>query len=121
MASFKGRQYVSLTKKTAIIINTARGALIDEMALLDALENNKIAGAGLDVYSLEPLNKTDHPLRKLYDMDNVILMPHLTFYTEEAMHRLELETLERIAEVMDNKPVTIKSKDPRLQNQTIGS
>lgn len=116
-----GTKELSAMKKTAIIINSARGALIDEMALLDALEKNKIAGAGLDVYSLEPLNKTDHPLKKLYDMDNVILLPHLTFYTEEAMHRLEMETLERISEVMENKPVTIKSKDPRLQNQTIGS
>ena len=105
-------------KKTAIIINSARGALIDEMALLDALEKKQIAGAGLDVYSLEPLNKTDHPLKKLYEMDNVMLLPHLTFYTKEAMERLEIETLERISEVMENRPVTIKSKDPRLQNQT---
>ena len=59
----------------------------------------------------------DHPLKKLYEMDNVILLPHLTFYTHEAMHRLELETMERITEVMENRPVTIKSKDPRLQNQ----
>jgi D-3-phosphoglycerate dehydrogenase len=116
-----GSEALSAMKKTAIIVNSARGVLIDEMALMDALENNKIAGAGLDVYSLEPLNKTDHPLRKLYDMDNVILLPHLTFYTKEAMHRLEVETLERIAEVMDNRPVTIKSKDPRLQDQTKGS
>ncbi|MCK0148152.1 NAD(P)-binding domain-containing protein [Arenibacter sp. F26102] len=104
-------------KKTAIIINTARGALIDEMALLNALEKKQIAGAGLDVYSLEPLNNSNHPLKSLYKMDNVMLLPHLTFYTEEAMERLEIETLERIAEVLENRPVTIKSKDPRLQNQ----
>ena len=107
----------SAMKKSAIIINSARGALIDEMALVDALEKKLIAGAGLDVYSQEPLNNMDHPLKKLYEMDNVILLPHLTFYTHEAMHRLELETMERITEVMENRPVTIKSKDPRLQNQ----
>lgn len=112
-----GTKEFSAMKRSAIIINSARGSLMDEMALLEALENNKIAGAGLDVFSLEPLNKTDHPLRRLYDMDNVILLPHLTFYTEEAMLRLEKETLERIAEVMQNRPVTIKSRDPRLQNQ----
>ena len=112
-----GSKEFSVMKETAIIINSARGALIDELALLNALEKKQIAGAGLDVYSQEPLNKMNHPLKKLYEMDNVILLPHLTFYTHEAMHRLELETMERITEVMENKPVTIKSKDPRLQNQ----
>ncbi|MEG3659003.1 hydroxyacid dehydrogenase [Arenibacter palladensis] len=112
-----GAKEFSVMKETAIVINSARGALIDELALLNALEKKQIAGAGLDVYSQEPLNKTDHPLKKLYEMDNVILLPHLTFYTHEAMHRLELETMERITEVMENRPVTIKSKDPRLQNQ----
>ena len=107
----------AVMKENAIIINSARGALIDEMALVNALEKKLIAGAGLDVYSQEPLNNMDHPLKKLYEMDNVILLPHLTFYTHEAMHRLELETMERITEVMENRPVTIKSKDPRLQNQ----
>ncbi|MBC8769295.1 C-terminal binding protein [Arenibacter sp. BSSL-BM3] len=112
-----GEKEFLVMKKTAIIINSARGALIDEMALLEALDKKRIAGAGLDVYSQEPLNKTDHPLKKLYEMDNVILLPHLTFYTKEAMHRLEVETMERITEVMENRPATIKSKDPRLQNQ----
>lgn len=112
-----GAKEFAVMKENAIIINSARGALIDEMALVDALEKKLIAGAGLDVYSQEPLNNMDHPLKKLYEMDNVILLPHLTFYTHEAMHRLELETMERITEVMENRPVTIKSKDPRLQNQ----
>ncbi|MCM4166010.1 MULTISPECIES: 2-hydroxyacid dehydrogenase [unclassified Arenibacter] len=113
-----GAKEFEVMKPNAIIINTARGALIDELALLDALERKQIAGAGLDVYSMEPLNKTDHPLKRLYEMDNVILLPHLTFYTHEAMHRLEVETLERITEIMENRPVLIKSKDPRLQNQS---
>ena len=50
-------------------------------------------------------------------MENVILFPHLAFYTKEAMGRLELETLERLSEIIENRPVTIKSKDARLQNQ----
>ena len=102
-------------KPSAIIINTARGALINEMALLEALETKQIAGAGLDVFSLEPLNRLEHPLRKLYEMENVLLLPHLTFYTNESMERLEKETLERCKEIIDGNEVTIKSNDPRLQ------
>jgi D-3-phosphoglycerate dehydrogenase len=113
-----GAKEFEVMKPNTIIINSARGALIDELALLDALERKQIAGAGLDVYSMEPLNQTDHPLKRLYEMDHVILMPHLTFYTHEAMQRLEVETLERITEIMENRPVSIKSKDPRLQNQS---
>jgi D-3-phosphoglycerate dehydrogenase len=112
-----GTKELSLLKKTAIIINSARGALIDENALLESLINEQIGGAGLDVFSNEPLNQTTHHLRRLYEMDNVILFPHLTFYTREAMERLETETLERCAEVFESRPVLIKSKDPRLQNQ----
>ncbi|WP_338394632.1 NAD(P)-dependent oxidoreductase [Fulvitalea axinellae] len=99
------------------LINSARGAIVDETALLDALESNKIAGAGLDVFSSEPLSQTKHPLQKLFKMDNVLLFPHLTFYTKEAMKRLELEVLERCSEVVENYPVIIKSKDPRLLGQ----
>lgn len=112
-----GRDALGSMKQTAVLINSARGALVDETALLEALENNRIAGAGLDVYSTEPLNRTDHPLRKLYTMEQVILFPHLTFYTKEAMERLEREVLERCAEIVENRPVTIKSADLRLQNQ----
>ena len=53
-------------------------------------------------------------------MDNVILMPHLTFYTHEAMRRLEDETLERCFEALEGRPVLVKSKDPRLTSQTHG-
>lgn len=110
------KEELSVMKNSAIIINTARGALINEIALLEALEKNQIAGAGLDVFSIEPMNQLKHPLKKLYQMDNVMLLPHLTFYTKEAMNRLEQETLERCFEVINNKHITIKSKDPRLQN-----
>lgn len=112
-----GKKELKSLKKTAIIINSARGALIDEVALMEALLNEEIGGAGLDVFSKEPLNQNSHPLRELYALENVVLFPHLTFYTQEAMHRLEIETLERCAEVIENRPVLIKSNDPRLQNQ----
>ncbi|EPR69640.1 2-hydroxyacid dehydrogenase [Cyclobacterium qasimii] len=112
-----GKEELKLLRKSAILINSARGALIDELALLECLEKGQIAGAGLDVFSNEPLNQKNHPLKMLYKMDNVILFPHLTFYTEEAMFRLENETLERCEEIIGQRPVLIKSKDPRLQHQ----
>jgi len=90
-----------------------------ENALLHALQEGSIAGAGLDVFSQEPLNQQSHPLRALYSMENVILMPHLTFYTKEAMDRLEAETLERCKEIIEGRPVTIRSTDPRLQGDPV--
>jgi D-3-phosphoglycerate dehydrogenase len=115
-----GKKELDSMKPGAFIINTARGAIIDELSLLEALKSGGIAGAGLDVYSEEPLSKSDHPLSELYAMDNVILMPHLTFYTREAMHRLEQETLQRCFEILEGQPVLIKSKDPRLLGQKHG-
>jgi len=112
---FFGAAELTAMKPTAFLINTARGALVDEQALLHALKEGHIAGAGLDVFSLEPLNRNDHPLRDLYSMENVILLPHLTFYTKEAMDRLEDETLDRCKEIIEGQPVTIRSNDPRLK------
>ena len=115
-----GKKQFGSMKSDAFIINVSRGAIIDELALLFALKSGQIAGAGLDVYSEEPLSKSNHPLCELYAMDNVILLPHLTFYTTEAMHRLEQETLQRCFEILDGQPVLIKSKDPRLLGQKHG-
>jgi D-3-phosphoglycerate dehydrogenase / 2-oxoglutarate reductase len=53
-------------------------------------------------------------------LPNVLLTPHLTFYTQEAMERLELETLERCAEILEGRPVLVKSHDPRLRSQSHG-
>jgi len=107
-------------KPAAFLINVSRGAIVDEKALVEALGNNIIAGAGLDVYACEPLSRTDHPMSALYGMDNVILMPHLTFYTYEAMQRLAQDTLARCVEIMSGNPVLIKSDDPRLRSQKSG-
>jgi len=115
-----GKKELDSMKTDAFLINVSRGAIIDELALVAALKSGQIAGAGLDVYSEEPLSKTSHALSELYFIDNVILLPHLTFYTTEAMHRLEEETLQRCFEILEGRPVLIKSKDPRLLGQKHG-
>ena len=107
-------------KPAAILVNTARGAIVDEAALVRALQSGQIAGAALDVFSREPLTITGHPMSALFEMDNVILTPHLTFYTAGAMRRLEDDTLARCIEILVGKPVLVKSSDPRLASQTRG-
>ena len=74
-----GAEDLARMKPTAFIVNTARGPIIDEAALLDVLQTKKIAGAGIDVFSVEPL-PVDHPFRKL---DNMVITPHLGYATEE--------------------------------------
>ncbi|TYO62686.1 D-2-hydroxyacid dehydrogenase family protein [Bradyrhizobium hipponense] len=68
-------------KPTAFLVNTARGPIVDEAALLEVLQQKKIAGAGIDVFSVEPL-PVDHPFRKL---DNLVLTPHLGYATEDGL------------------------------------
>lgn len=76
-----GAPDLQLMKKTAFLINTARGAIIDEAALIEALRSASIAGAGLDVYEQEPL-PIDHPLRSL---PNVVITPHLGYFTRDML------------------------------------
>ena len=115
-----GEQQLAAMKPSAIVVNVSRGAIIDEQALVRALKSGRIAGAALDVYTDEPPALSGHPLSPLYGMDNVLLWPHLTFYTAEAMQRLEDETLERCAEILEGRPVLVKSHDPRLRSQRFG-
>ncbi len=86
-------------KSTAILINTSRGGVVDTDALVKALREGWIAGAGLDVYEEEPL-PPDHPLTKL---DNVVLTPHIGASTEEAQRRAGLEVAQKIIEYLKNK------------------
>lgn len=107
-------------RSDALLINVSRGALVDEAALVRALQAGRLGGAGLDVYSDEPLRLHGHPLSPLFAMDNVMLLPHLTFFTREAMRRLEDEALERCDELLAGGAVLVKSKDPRLTSQRVG-
>jgi D-3-phosphoglycerate dehydrogenase len=115
-----GARELAAMKPTAFLVNVSRGALVDEAALLAALESGRLAGAALDVYSQEPLAKSGHPLSALYAMDNAIVFPHLTFFTQEAMRRLEDDTLARCNEILEGRPVHVKSRDPRLRGQRRG-
>ena len=115
-----GRAELACLKPSAVLVNVSRGALIDEAALVEAVLAGRIGGVGLDVYSQEPLKKSGHPMSALFGRDNVILFPHLTFYTREAMQRLEEDTLARCFEVLEGRPVTVRSHDPRLRAQTFG-
>lgn len=86
-------------KNSAIVINTSRGPLIDENALIEALQTGEIAGAGLDVLENEPAAK-DNPL---LDMENVILTPHIAWYSEESEIELKQKAARGVADVLRGK------------------
>ena len=96
-----GAKEFGLMKPSAFIINTSRGPIIDEAAMLAALREKKIAGAGLDVFDIEPL-PLDHPLRK---MDNVVLTPHLGYVSEQNYRHYFAGVVEDIRGFLDGKPV----------------
>jgi phosphoglycerate dehydrogenase-like enzyme len=98
-----GAKELGLMKPTAYIINTSRGPIIDETALLTALRDKTIAGAGLDVFDTEPL-PLDHPLRK---MDNVVITPHLGYVSEQNYRRYFADAVDDIRGFLDQKPVRV--------------
>jgi D-3-phosphoglycerate dehydrogenase len=96
-----GAKELSLMKPTGYLINTSRGPIIDEAALLAALKERRIAGAGLDVFDTEPL-PVDHPLRRL---DNVVLTPHLGYVSVQNYRAYFAGVVEDIRGFLDGKPV----------------
>ena len=84
---------LGLMKPTAYLINTSRGPIVDEAALIEVLRSRRIAGAGIDVYGAEP-PPADHPLRSI---DNVTLTPHLGYVTRETLHAFYADTIENVA------------------------
>ena len=115
-----GRAELACLKLSAILVNVSRGALIDEQALVELVVAGRIGALALDVYSKEPLAIAGHPMSPLFGRDDVILFPHLTFFTQDAMLRLESDTLARCFEILEGYPVTVRSRDPRLRAQTVG-
>jgi D-3-phosphoglycerate dehydrogenase len=100
-----GAKELSLMKPSAFLINTSRGPIVEEKALVAALQARTIAGAGLDVYDTEPLPR-DHPLRK---MPYAITTPHLGYVTEDNYRTFYRQTVEAIRAFLDGKPVRVIS------------
>ena len=94
---------LGLMKKTAYIINTSRGPIIDEKALIAALNSKSIGGAGLDVYDVEPL-PLDHPYRK---MDNVVITPHLGYVSQQNYACYFPDIVDDIRQWLDGKPARV--------------
>jgi len=94
---------LGMMKPTAYLINTSRGPIVDEAALIAALKNRTIAGAGLDVFDVEPLPQ-DHALRKL---SNVVLTPHLGYVTQDGYRIFYGGTVEAVRAFIDGKPVRV--------------
>lgn len=92
-------RHLALMKPTSYLINTARGPLVDEPALVQVLRERRIAGAALDVFEIEPL-PADHPLRGL---DNVVLTPHVGYVTREAYDIFFTQAADNIAAWLDGK------------------
>jgi D-3-phosphoglycerate dehydrogenase len=91
-----GAEQLALMKPTAVIVNAARGGVLDEAALVDALREGRIAGAALDVYSAEPL-PADHPLRSA---ESAVLTPHIGAATVEAQHNVAYEVAEAVRDAL---------------------
>jgi phosphoglycerate dehydrogenase-like enzyme len=96
-----GAKELSLMKPTAYLINTSRGPIVEEAALIAALKDKRIAGAGLDVFDVEPLPR-DHALRRL---DNVVLTPHLGYVSVQNYRAYFAGVVEDIRAFLDGKPV----------------
>jgi phosphoglycerate dehydrogenase-like enzyme len=98
-----GRRELRLMKPTAYLINTARGAIVDEAALLEALRHRRIAGAGLDVFEQEPMA----PGNPLLDLDNVVCTPHIGFVTRETYEQMVGGAVDNILNYLDGNPTHV--------------
>ncbi|SCG82298.1 D-isomer specific 2-hydroxyacid dehydrogenase NAD-binding [Proteiniborus sp. DW1] len=92
---------LSFMKKDALLINTARGPIVDNKALAEALNNGDLGGAGIDVFDMEPPLPLDYPLLKA---PNTVLTPHIGFATKEAMKRRAQITFDNIIQWLDGNP-----------------
>jgi phosphoglycerate dehydrogenase-like enzyme len=102
-----GDKEFALMKRGALLVNTARGPIVSELAMLDALATGKLGGVGLDVYDIEPL-PMDHPLRRF---DNAILMSHRGYATVEILSERYEQAMQNILDFLDGKPLKLLNPD----------
>ena len=98
-----GKRELSLMKRSSYLVNTSRGPIVDESALVEALRSERIAGAGLDVFDIEPLPR-DHPLRTL---PNTVLTPHMGYVTIETYRVFYGDAVENIRAFLEGSPVRV--------------
>jgi phosphoglycerate dehydrogenase-like enzyme len=108
-----GRRELRLMKPTAYLINTSRGPIVDEAALIEALQQRRIAGAGLDVFEQEPID----PQNPLLRFENVVCTPHLGFVTQEAYEQLVGGAVENILNYLDGNPTHVGNPEVLAQRQ----
>jgi len=94
-----GEQAFKKMEKRPLLINTSRGPIVDEKALIQALKEGLISGAGLDVLEKEPPD----PLNPLLKMENVILTPHVSFYSVESISQLKRSTAKNVVDVLTGR------------------
>jgi D-3-phosphoglycerate dehydrogenase len=94
---------LALMKPSAYLVNTSRGPLVDENALIDALTQKRIGGAGVDVFNVEPL-PLEHPFRSL---ENVVMTPHLGYVTQQNYKKNYSDVVEDIREFIKGTPVRV--------------
>ena len=120
------KELISKFQKHTLLINVSRGAICDEYALAKALKDGNIGGLGLDVFSDEPIlldptnpekTKTNNIFSGLLNHPRLTMTPHCAGWTEECWQVVEAEVVARVQEIMEGKKITVKSADPRLQNQ----
>ncbi|HXG53067.1 MAG TPA: D-2-hydroxyacid dehydrogenase family protein [candidate division Zixibacteria bacterium] len=109
-----GEKELALVKPGALLVNTARGPLVSERAMVEALRSGRLGGVALDVYDVEPL-PLDHPLRRF---DNAILLSHRGYATEEVLRERYEQAITNILKFMDGRPVDLLN--PEVLESTRG-
>jgi phosphoglycerate dehydrogenase-like enzyme len=106
-----GTESLAAMRSDAVLVNTSRGPIVDEQALVDALAHNRIAAAGLDVFAVEPI-AADNPLLTL---SNVVVTPHVTWYTADTMRRYLAEAVDNCTRLRDGRDLVNLVNDDRAQ------
>ena len=108
-----GENEFAMMKRGALLVNTARGPIVSEPAMIKALESGKLGGVGLDVFDIEPL-PMDHPLRRF---DNAILMSHRGYATVEILSKRYDEAIHNLLDFIDGKPVKLLNPEVMPKNR----